>query len=168
MNSLSAAATAIGLAGILAVGTLPAPARGDLITEKRLPSSVALAIAETALESCIAKGHVSVHVVGHEGEILVAIRGDGAAPHTMENSLRKAYTALTFGVPSGEFAKRVKDNPTLGLARLKDVIASQGGLPIKSASEVIGAVGVSGVPNGADKEEACAQAGIDRVTDQLK
>jgi uncharacterized protein GlcG (DUF336 family) len=51
---------------------------------------------------------------------------------------------------------------------LKDVIAGQGGLPIKSADEVIGAVGVSGVPNGADKEEACAQAGIDRVADQLK
>jgi hypothetical protein len=30
------------------------------------------------------------------------------------------------------------------------------------------AVGVSGVPNGADKEESCAQAGIDRVTDRLK
>jgi uncharacterized protein GlcG (DUF336 family) len=72
-----------------------------------------------------------------------------------------AYTALTSGVPSGEFAKRMKENP-------KDVIAGQGGLPIKSAEEVIGAVGMSGVPNGADKEEACAQAAIDRVVDQLK
>jgi hypothetical protein len=33
---------------------------------------------------------------------------------------------------------------------------------------MIWAVGVSGVPNGADKEEAFAQAGIDRVVDQLK
>jgi uncharacterized protein GlcG (DUF336 family) len=164
MRSLSLAAVA-GLVAILAAG---APARGNLLTQKRLPISVALAIAEAALDACAAQGHVSVHVVGHEGEILVAIRGDGAAPHTMENSLRKAYTALTFGVPSGEFAKRVKENPTLGLVHLKDVIAGQGGLPIKSGDEVIGAVGVSGVPNGADREEACAQAGIDHVADQLR
>jgi DNA-binding CsgD family transcriptional regulator/PAS domain-containing protein len=58
--------------------------------------------------------------------------------HTMENSWRKAYTALTFGVPSAVFVKRAKENPTLGLARLKGVVAGQGGLPIKSADEVIG------------------------------
>jgi len=166
MKSSSPAMVA-GLAVIIA-GALAAPAHGKLLLQKRLPASIAVAIAEIALAACATKGHVSVHVVGREGEILVAIRGDGAAPHTMENSLRKAYTALTFGVPSGEFAKRVKDNPTLGLARLKDVIAGQGGLPIKSADEVVGAVGVSGVPNGSDKEEACAQAGIDHVADQLR
>ena len=90
----------------------------------------------------------------------MAIRGDGAAPHTMENSQRKAYTALTFGVPSaGVRQAREAENPTLGLAHLNGVItAGQGGLPIKSVGDVIGAVGVSGVPNGADKEEACAQA----------
>jgi uncharacterized protein GlcG (DUF336 family) len=167
MKSPSSAA-AVSLAVIIANGALAAPARGKLLIQKRLPASIAVAIAEAALETCATKGHVSVHVVGHEGEILVAIRGDGAAPHTMENSLRKAYTALTFGAPSGEFAKRVKDNPTLGLARLKDVIAGQGGLPIKSDGEVIGAVGVSGVPNGGDKEEACAQAGIDHIAEHLK
>ena len=32
---------------------------------------------------------------------------------------------------------------------------------------VIGAVGVSGAPSG-DKDEVCAQAGIDKVADQLK
>jgi uncharacterized protein GlcG (DUF336 family) len=166
--SSSVPAAAVGLAAILTAGPLAAPAHANLLTQKRLPASVALAIAEAALEACATLGHVSVHVVGHEGEVLVAVRGDGAAPHTMENSFRKAYTALTFGAPSAEFAKRVNDNPTLGLAHLKDVIAGQGGLPIKSADEVIGAVGVSGVPNGADKEEACAQAGINHVADQLK
>jgi len=150
-------------------GTLAAPVQANLLTQKMMPTSMALAIAESALESCTRQGYdVSVHVVGRNGEMLVAIRGDRAAPHTMENSLRKAYTAFTFGAPSGEFAKRVKDNPTLGLARLTDVIASQGGLPIKVGDEVIGGVGVSGVPNGADREEACAQAGIDHVADDLK
>jgi uncharacterized protein GlcG (DUF336 family) len=162
-------AATIGLAATLLAGILAAAAHANLLTQKSMPASVALAMAEAAFESCTKQGyHVSVNVVGRNGEVLVAIRGDGAAPHTMENSLRKAYTAFTFGAPSGDFAKRVKDNPTLGLARLAGVIAGQGGLPIKVGDEVIGGVGVSGVPNGADREEACAKAGIDRVADELK
>ena len=160
----------IVLSATVLAGMLAAAARANLLTQKSMPTSMALSIAESAFESCTKQGyHVSVHVVGRNGEMLVAIRGDGAAPHTMENSLRKAYTAFTFGAPSGEFAtKRVKDNPTLGLAHLAGVIAGQGGLPIKVGDEVIGGVGVSGVPNGADREEACAKAGIDHVADELK
>ena len=93
--------------------------------------------------------------------------GAGAPPHTMENSQRKAYTARTFRIPSGEFAQRVKDNPTLGAVHLTGIIAAQGALPIKAGDEVIGAVGVSGAPGG-EKGEACAKAGIDKVADQLK
>jgi len=42
-----------------------------------------------------------------------------------------------------------------------------GGLPIKAGNEVIGAIGVSGSP-GADKDEACATAGIAQAADKLK
>ena len=144
------------------------PAYSQLITEKQLSVSTSLAIAETAYESCKAQGyHVSVHVVGREGQVLVALRGDGTAPHTFENSQRKAYTARTFRSTSGEFAQRLKDNPTFGAALLTGVIAIQGGLPIKIGDDVIGGVGVSGAPGG-DKDEACSKAGIDKITDQLK
>jgi uncharacterized protein GlcG (DUF336 family) len=63
--------------------------------------------------------------------------------------------------------QRVKDNPTLGLIHLNNVIANQGALPIKIGEETIGAVGASGAPGG-EKDEACAKAGIDKVADQLK
>ena len=108
-----------------------------------------------------------MHVLGRNGEVLVAIRGDGAPPHTMENSQRKAYTARTFRIPSGEFVKRVKDNPTMGAVHLSGIIAAQGALPIKAGDEVIGAVGVSGAPGG-EKDEACSQTGIDKVADQVE
>jgi uncharacterized protein GlcG (DUF336 family) len=154
---------AIGLAC-----TLASPASAQLLTEKSLSAAMALTIAQTALETCTKQGyHVSVHVLGHNGEVLVAVRGDGAPPHTMENSQRKAYTARTFRIPSGEFAQRVKDNPTTGAVHLTGVIAAQGALPIKVGDEVIGAVGVSGAPGG-EKDEACSKAGIDKVADQLK
>jgi len=87
------------ISGCLAVmclgAALASPAGAQLLTEKALPAETAITIARTALETCTKEGyHVSVHVLGRNGEVLVAVRGDGAPPHTMENSQRKAYTAL--------------------------------------------------------------------------
>jgi uncharacterized protein GlcG (DUF336 family) len=152
----------------LGAGACGATAHAELLTEKSLSTSIALTIAQTAYETCAQQGyHVSVHVVGREGQPLVAIRGDGSSPHTLENSLRKAYTARTFRSPSGEFAQRVKDNPTTGAVFLAHVVAAQGALPIKAGDEVIGAVGVSGAPGG-DKDEACSKAGIEKVAAELR
>jgi uncharacterized protein GlcG (DUF336 family) len=154
---------AIGL-----VCALASPASAQLLNEKSLSAAMAMTMAQTALETCSKQGyHVSVHVLGRNGEVIVAVRGDGTSPHTMENSQRKAYTARTFRIPSGEFAQRVKDNPTNGAVHLSGIIAAQGALPIKAGDEVTGAVGVSGAPGG-EKDEACAKAGLDKVADQLK
>jgi len=161
-------ATAKYLAVIGVVGVLAAPASAQLLNQKALSAAMALSIAQTALETCTKQGyHVSVHVLGRDGEVLVAVRGDDAPPHTMENSQKKAYTARTFRIPSGEFAQRVKDNPTSGALHLTGIVAAQGALPIKVGDEVIGSVGVSGAPGG-EKDEACAKAGIDKIADQLK
>jgi uncharacterized protein GlcG (DUF336 family) len=156
------------LAVVGVIVCLALPANAQLLTQKSLSAAMAMTIAQTALETCTKQGYnVSVHVIGRNGEVLVAVRGDGAPPHTMENSQRKAYTARTFRISSGEFVQRVKDNPTLGAVHLTGIIAAQGALPIKAGDEVIGAVGVSGAPGG-EKDEVCAKAGIDKVADQLK
>jgi uncharacterized protein GlcG (DUF336 family) len=158
---------ALGVA-LVVLSLPPAPARAELTTQRVLSTPIALAVAQTAYETCSGQGYkVSVTVVGLEGQVLVALRGDGASPHTLENSQRKAYTARTFRITSGEFAQRVKDNPTSGQANLSGVIAIQGGLPIKLGDVVIGAVGVSGAPGG-EKDEVCAKAGLDKIADQLK
>jgi len=147
---------------------LISPASAQLLNQKSLSAAMALTIAQTALETCTKQGyHISVHVLGRNGEVIVALRGDDAPPHTMENSQRKAYTARTFRIPSGEFAQRVKDNPSISAVHLTGIIAAQGALPIKVGDEVIGAVGVSGAPGG-EKDEACSKAGLDKVADQLK
>lgn len=161
-------ATLALLAAIGLVCAPPAPATAQLLMQKSLSAALAMSIAQTALETCTKQGYnVSVHVVGRNGEVLTAVRGDGAPPHRMENSQRNAYTSRTFRISSGAFVQRVKDNPTLGAVHLTGVIAAQGALPIKIGDEVIGAVGVSGAPGG-DKDEACAKTGIDKVADQLK
>ena len=153
---------------IVAALALAAPAHGQLLEHKDLSLATALTIATTAADTCKAQGNrVSVTVVGREAQVIVQLRGDGASPHTIENSQRKAYTSRTFRVPSGELVKRLKDNPTLGLVHLSGIIAAQGALPIKVGDDVIGAVGVSGSPGG-DKDEVCAQAGIDKVSADLR
>ena len=145
-----------------------APADAQLLARKDLSLAAALTIATTAADLCKSQGYtVSVTVVGRSGDVLLQMRGDNAPPHTMENSFRKAYSARTFRVPSGELAQRVKDNPTAPFVHLSNVVAAQGALPIKVGDDVIGAVGVSGAPGG-EKDEVCAKAGIDKAADTLK
>lgn len=160
--------TALRLSLVALASAFAAPASGQLANHKDLSYAMIKAIAEGAVEACQAKGyHVSVTVVGRDGGLLAQIRGDGAAPHTMENSRRKAYTALTFGSPSATFAQQVaKDPGAQQRATLPGIIGIGGGLPIKVGEEVIGGVGISGSPGGND--EPCSKAGIDRVAAQLR
>ena len=152
----------IGLACAFAV---PASAQ---LARKDLSATTAMTIAQTALDTCTKQGYtVSVTIVGRSGEILLQVRGDNSPPHTLENSMRKAYTSRTTRAPSGELVKRLKDNPQLSFVNLTNVIAAQGALPIKIGDDVVGAVGVSGAPGG-DKDEACVKAGLDKVADLLK
>src|SRR5947207_1329383 len=159
---------AYGLAVAAVAAALATPADAQLLARKDLSLATALTIATTAVETCKTNGFAtSATVVGRNGEVIVQLRGDNTGPHTMENSFRKAYTSRTFRIPSGEMTKRLKDNPTLGTVHLSNIIALAGALQIKIGEETIGAIGVSGAPGG-EKDEVCAQAGIDKVADQLK
>jgi uncharacterized protein GlcG (DUF336 family) len=145
-----------------------APAQAQLLTHRDLSYAVAKTIAETALESCTAEGYaISVVVVDRAGDIIVALRSDNAAPHTMENARRKAYTALAFKTPTSVYAKRYADNNPVVRQQvtLPNVIAIPGGLPVKAGKDVIGGAGVSGTPG---VDEPCVQAGLDKVADQLR
>ena len=144
------------------------PAQAQLLTHKDLSLSMATTIAQTALEKCTAQGYgVSVVVVDRAGDTIVALRGDTAGPHTMENARRKAYTARTFRMSTTEYAKRYADNNPVvhQQVTLPNVIAIPGGLPIKAGDDVIGGAGLSGTPG---VDEPCVQAGIDKIADQLK
>ena len=102
-----------------------------------------------------------------DGETVVALRGDNASPHTMENARRKAYTALSFRTSTTAYAKRLADGDAVVREQvtLPNVIAIPGGLPIKVGDDLIGGVGLSGSPG---VDEPCVQAGLDKVADQLK
>jgi len=167
MRSFGIPRAAIVLAAT-SLSALASPASAQLLSHKDLTASIAMTVAQTAIETCKANGYaVSVTVVGRNGEVILQVRGDNTGPHTFENSFRKAYTARTFRIPSGELVDRLKADPTLGLIHLTNVIANRGALPIKVGDETIGAAGASGAPGG-EKDEACIKAGLAKVADQLK
>ncbi len=155
-------------AAAAALAALPplASAQG-LVTQKNISFAMADAAAHEAFAACAGIGYkVSAAVVDRGGALIVMLHGDGAGLHTQEGAERKAYTARTFGSPSADFVKRMKDWPeTAGSLHYHRVLALPGGLPIKAGNDVVGATGVSGSPG---KDDDCSQAGINKITDQLK
>ena len=150
------------------LGLLAAPANAQFIDRKDLSLATALAIATAASDLCKSQGYkVSVTVVGREAQMLVYLRGDGSPPHSTENSFRRAYTALTYRQPSAAIEQRVRKDPGDQLVLLEHVMPAQGGLPIVAGGDTLGAVAVSGSPDG-EKDEACAKAGIDKAAELFK
>jgi uncharacterized protein GlcG (DUF336 family) len=159
--------TVLSVVAIAFSGTLSLPASAQLIERKEISYAVAKTIAEQALEDCKAKGYaVSAVVVDRGGNTVVALRGDNAGAHTMENARRKAYTAMTFKMTTQEFIKEMATRPVRReQTTLPNVIAIDGGVPVKVGNDVIAGVGLSGSPG---VDEVCVMAGIDKVKDQLR
>ena len=139
-----------------------------VVSERTISFNAALEMATTALESCRKEGDkVTITVLNRQGRTAVVLHDTGANPHTIENSLRKAYTSLTYRRPSGEFGKQLASTPPPHGSLLLDKITSaEGALPILSNKEVIGSIGISGAPGG-HRDAACAQAGIDKIAGGL-
>jgi len=158
------------LAAALVVMTLSSSAGAQgLIMVPDVSYDMALVMATAAIEQCRSRGFaVGVSVVDRGGHVLVTLRDHAAAHHTVELAQRKAYTSRVFRQTTRAFSQRLIDNPiSAGLGTTSGVVASLGGLPIKVKDQTVGGIGVSGAPGG-ENDEACAQAGIDKVADRLK
>lgn len=143
-------------------------AHAQLRAERNISLAMANEAAMAAVESCLKSGYnVAASVVDRSGQVKVIARGDGTGPHTPDTSRRKAYTALTTRNGTGAVAEAWQKNPAASnLVYITDVLAVGGGLPIRAGNEVVGAIGVSGAPGG-HLDDACGQAGIDKIKDRL-
>jgi uncharacterized protein GlcG (DUF336 family) len=161
----------LGLAGILLAAWLTPQGSSaqTLPVQKQLPVTLAVEAGLVALEACQKQGYrVSATVVDQAGVIKAALREDGAGPHTLDSSRRKAYTSASMRARTAQVEERVRTDPTLtGLRNIDQILPLAGGVPISAGNEIIGAIGVAGAPGG-DKDEACATAGIDKIKDRLK
>jgi glc operon protein GlcG len=121
-----------------------------------------LAAARTEAEKN--KWAVSIAVVDDGGALLLLERMDGAFPQSAEIAFRKAWTAAAVRLPTKTMEDMVKERPAL--VTFPGQVRVQGGLPIKSGAEWVGAVGVSGAASHQDEE--VARAGIAALEAALK
>jgi uncharacterized protein GlcG (DUF336 family) len=158
--------TAQGLSLFMIAIAAPVAAQ-SVVNEATLSTDAALAIANGALAQCRQDGQkVTVSVVDHAGREKVRVRDDGAAPHSEVHAFRKAYTALTYKMPSDEYGKRFTELRGVGAVLLPNITTAAGGVPIRAGTNVVGAVGVSGTPGsagGGGHDAKCAEAGIQKV-----
>jgi uncharacterized protein GlcG (DUF336 family) len=159
MKTSFALLTCLGFAGQAAAQ--------NVVNEATVSTDAALQIASAALAQCRQDGQkVTVSVVDHAGREKIRLRDDGASPHSEVHAYRKAYTALTYKMTSGEYGKRAAEQRIMGPQLLPNISGAAGGVPIRAGDRVIGAVGVSGTPGaagGGGHDEKCAEAGIAKL-----
>lgn len=137
-------------------------ANGNIVMVKDISLEFAKSIAHHAIHHCTTLGYkVAATVVDNAGYIKAVQRVDGAGPHTLDSSRRKAYTSATTKSKTSALLAASQSNPaSQNLGDIDQFLLLGGGIPVVDAGSTIGAVGVGGAPSGSI-DETCAQAGID-------
>jgi len=119
------------------------------------------AIAAARKKAVKLKTQMCIAVVDSGGVLKAFHRMDDAWVGSIDIAIKKAKTAVFFGMPTGEIGKLSQPGgPLYGIEHSNDgLITFPGGLPIVDAEGVmIGAIGVSG--SSVENDHAVAQAGV--------
>jgi len=141
----------------------------NVLQEKNISLALASEAAAAAVQFCKERGFtVSAAVVDRAGQLKTLLRADGAGPHTIDSSRRKAFTSATMRSNTSAILQTVQTNPdAANLTMIDDFLILGGGMPIRAGEEVIGAIGVGGAPGG-NLDDLCADAGINKIRDRLR
>ena len=138
----------------------------DVLTVKRLSMEMARDIAQAAVDSCRKQGYqVTAVVVDRDASPQVVMRDALAPRFTLQIAQDKANAVILSGVASSEF-RRNRSDIRMEMNHVDGVLVLEGGVPVRVAGSLVGAVGVSGAPGG-DKDESCARAGVAAVQERL-
>lgn len=131
------------------------------IEQRSIDWSAAGRVCRAAAEHAASIGvRINVAVVDCGGNPLAFLRMNGAFLHSISIAEDKAYAALSFGLPTGQWRAIFAESPELkdGLIHRPRFVTLAGGLPIEEDGRLIGGVGVSGASE--EQDEACARAGL--------
>ncbi len=114
--------------------------------------NLTLGAAERLVDAALAAARVAavpicVAVVDRAGLPLVFKRMPGAPLHSVEIALDKAYTAVSFGRPTGDWQNRLAQGSEMlrhGLMQRPRFVGFGGGLPVLHEGVRVGAIGISG------------------------
>jgi uncharacterized protein GlcG (DUF336 family) len=140
-----------------------------LLSTRRISAELANQAVAAAVGKCASQGYAETAVlVDADGVQQAMLRGNGAGAHTLDSAFFKAFTAASFKTGTSALVERSKSIPVLtNLFKLPNLLLLGGGIVIKEGDEVVGAIGAAGAPGG-ELDDACAQAGLDKIKDQLK
>ena len=163
--TLSARLTVLALAAAAA----PLSHAQAIRSERSVSLELANQIASATVAACQANGHaVAATVVDRAGNVRAVQRADNAGPHTIDASLRKAFTAASARNSTMAMMEAAQKNPgAANLVHIDGFLLLGGGVPVRAGGDVIGAVGVGGAPGG-HLDEQCAVAALEKFKDTLK
>lgn len=136
----------------------------QVFTKKSITAGMAQQVVDATTDKAQELGiAVCVAVVDESGHLKAFRSMDNAMLLSIEGAQRKANSAL-MGMPTQAFADMIKGDPTtvVALQSLPGVLLMGGGMPIVVDGAIVGAIGASG--GLVDQDIACAQAGVDSVT----
>jgi len=89
---------------------------------------------------------MAIAIVDESGVLKAFRRMDGSALLSVDLAADKAFTAVSFGMPSHSWFDFIKDDPPLlhGITKTPRLVVFGGGYPVKHDKDVIGGIGVSG------------------------
>jgi len=145
------------LLGGLLILAIPLTAQSQLPTKKMLTLEAARRVAAAA-EAEARKNNwaVSIAVLDDSGHMILFQRMDGAKLVATDIAIRKARTAVYFQGPTKDLEAEVAGGRT-ALLPIDGFMPLEGGVPLLSGGQLVGAVGVSGVSGAQDAQ--CALAG---------
>jgi len=155
----------VGLIFNLSFGTGVATAQDEaLFSTQSLVPETALKAVNAALKKCRADGYqVAVAVVDRAGVLQALVRDRFAGAHTNDTARRKAWTAASFRSDTTQIVQFLADNPQqTGILQVSEAMLVGGGRVIDAGGSLVGAIGVSGAPNG-ELDDACAAAGVGAI-----
>ena len=117
------------------------------VTRRSISSETAGRLLDAGEAAASAHGKPMILAVVDESGVLKAFRRmDGAPLLSVELAIDKAFTAVSFGMPSHAWFDFIKDDEPLrlGIIKTNRLVVFGGGYPIVHEGEVIGGIGVSG------------------------
>lgn len=104
---------------------------------------------------------INTAIVDNGGNLKAFSGMDGAPILSIGISQNKAYTAISFGLPTHEWYPMIEKDPSLlhGITHTPRLVIFGGGFPIKSGNDTAGGIGVSGGSSEQDVE--CCMAALD-------
>lgn len=130
----------------------------DLAMKKSLTLTAAKRIAAAAeAEAAKNKWNVVIAILDDGGNLLYLQRADGTQIGSVDVAIAKARSAVKFKRPTKAFEEALAGGRQAILA-LPGSIPVEGGVPLMSGAELIGAIGVSGVTSQQDGQIAGAGA----------